>query len=277
MRSHLYHNSIAALLGVLLLGEVLHLSAQPSFKGEILVPSIFVRVKPRPTAARTPARSAPPATDARTYGGGQYHEIFEDALVEGNNALAGKDFAAALLEFDRARAITIDDPRPSIGAASALTGKGEFGEALIRLEKARALVESPDNPLPPGAERTGDADQFYSLLGYVHLKLGNFGEALSALATVSNRNGAAGLVVLNNLGVVSANLADYPAAERRFEGAQALDQKNQTVRMNRGLLYVLLRNREKALAVQREFAGSDPYRAGMLQREIENMRPAPEP
>jgi Flp pilus assembly protein TadD len=277
MKTHIFLRLLLAFLCVFTVGEAITLSAQASFKGEILAPSFAVRVKPRPATTRVPARSPAPTTGARTYGAGQYQELFEDALAEGNNALAGKDFAAALLEFDRARAITVDDPRPAIGAAAALAGKGEFAEALTRLEKARGLVESPDNPLPPGAERTGDTDQFYSLLGFAHLKLGNTGEALSALTTVSNLTGTAGAVVLNNLGVVSASLADYPAAERSFEQAQALDQKNQTVRMNRGLLYVILRNREKALAVQREFAASDPYRAGLLQREIENMRPAPEP
>lgn len=274
MKTHIYFRLLLPLLGVLLSGQATNISAQASFKGEILVPSFTVRATLLPASTRV---QSSPGAGARTSAADQQRALFEDALAEGNVALTEKDFPTALLEFDRARAITSNDPRPSIGAAAALIGKGEFREALVRLEKARALVESLHNPLPPGAERIDDADQFYSLLGFVHLKLGNTGEALSALTTVSNLTGTEGVVVLNNLGVVSASADDYAAAEKNLERAQALDQKNQTVRMNRGLLYVLLRNREKALGVQREFASSDPYRAGLLQREIENMRPAPGP
>ncbi|MEO6393308.1 MAG: hypothetical protein ABIP75_15775 [Pyrinomonadaceae bacterium] len=239
------------------------------------MPNILVRVRARPNkvAPRPPRISAntkPKATN--TYADDQFNESFEAALTNGNEALVAGDMNDAVGYFEQAGIMTLDDPRPAIGWGIALARQGKHLPAFEKFQQAQRVYEPRGSFYRLSLERRVDADQIYGGLGFAAMRAALFDESLKAYAKVVDLTGQSGAVIHNNMGIDYANLRMYPEAEEAFKLASGLDSKNPDVLMNLGILYVVLRDRDKAIAIQEKLSAIDAYRAGMLQREIENMR-----
>lgn len=263
------------LICILSFGLTGKVAAQTGFKGEPSLPNILVRVRPKPKKPAPRSKKNLAKSNSRaasTYADDQFNESFEAALTNGNEALAAGDMDDAIGYFEQANIMTFDDPRPAIGWGIALARQGKYLPAVEKFQQAQRVYEPRRTYYSLSLERRVDADQIYGGLGFAAMRAGLYDESLKAYAKVVDLAGPAGAVVHNNMGIDYANLRMYPEAEEAFKRANALDLKNPDVLMNLGILYVVLRNRDKAVAVQEKLSSIDAYRAGLLQREIENMR-----
>jgi tetratricopeptide (TPR) repeat protein len=249
---------------------------QSTSKFEIRAPKIVVRVKPV-RANRPGGKLAGATSGTKTYGDELFVASFEAALTNGNDALTAGDADDALGYFEQAAAMTTDDPRPLIGIGVALWTKKQYSEAQTKFEGAEKRFQATNNGAGLSAGRVVDVEQIYRGLGYVALMAGHYDDALKAYLNVHDSEDAIRVMVGNNMGVALINTSHFHEAETQFEYALRMDPKAQDVRFNLGMLYVLTRDREKAAAVFKELATADPYHAGLLQRELEYLRPTPEP
>jgi Flp pilus assembly protein TadD len=247
-------------------------SAQTPFKGEARLPTILVRIK-QPAAVKPSAvPAAATGGRAKTYDDKVYLQSFEFTLGNGNDALKAGDGEDALGYFESAANISSDDPRPFIGAGAALLRQKKFADAMAKFRQAEALFTTTVGAKEVSAEWLADADQIYQGLGYAALMAANFDQSIAAYGRVTKLTGADGVGVHNNLGIALASLASYAEAEMQLKTALEQDSKARDVRFNLGMLYVVTRNRERATAILKELSTADPYRAGLLQRELEYLR-----
>jgi Flp pilus assembly protein TadD len=273
---------ISRLINLALLAGMIAFSSfavgQSTLKGEIRIPKIAVRVKeplpPKPTRQTDSGPDRLQRARTKTYGDNDYVATFEAALANGNEALAAKNAPDALEYFEQAAIMTTDDPRPFIGQGIALWNLSKFVESQARFEVAEKRFQAINDGAGLSPGHVVDAEQVFRGLGYAALAAGNYQTSLNAYINIHHSEGEDAVTISNNMGIGLVNIRDFDDAESNFKHALSLDPRANDVRLNLGLLYIMLRDRAKAEAVLSELAGGDSYRAGLLRREVEAMPPA---